>query len=347
MKEGTIIQAIGINNWESQTGGDFTNIPLEDGIIKISIDLPQHFTIQIYENAELIHKFVSQPISFKTNGIVRMVIKWDEVSGVELRLEDKQIVDSSNQNTIEITPVNLNFKQAWVYKEPNIKDKCSKWIEWRKENFLNPQSETKKDEILKEKEEQIEELRDKIIALIDLYYLVFICNRKHLLSCIYSLLRALLFWPKTSNKKNIYKPLLIRIAGFENLPLPVYAIPSKLETEKSDKLIPHVMFENQIASIDFKDDRFDIMDIQEWLEQPIIVDTEKGVYKVKDLLFDSANCWGAHSDENVPFFLNKVKRIEVLSDEFLFNIIKNITEVTIESGKFLLNNINTNETANQ
>ncbi len=85
--------------------------------------------------------------------------------------------------------------------------------------------------------------------------------------------------------------------------------------------------------------RFDIMDIQEWLEQPIIVDTEKDVYKVKDLLFDSANSWGAHSDESVPFFLNRVKRIEVLSDEFLLNIIKNVTEVTIESGKFVLNKI--------
>lgn len=316
MKEGTIIQAIGINDWENQTGGDFTNIPYEDSIIKISIAPPKHFTIQIYENKKLIHKFVSQPISFKNNGMVFMVIKWDEVSGITFRLEDKQIADSSKQNAIEITPVNLNVKQAWVYKEPNIKDKCSKWIEWRKENFPNPQSEIEKDEILKDKEEQVEELRDKIMALIDLYYSVFI-----------------------SNKRKIYKPLLIRIAGFENLPLPVYAIPSKLGIEKSDELVPHVMFENQIASIDFKDDRFDIMDIQEWLEQPIIVDTEKDVYKVKDLLFDSANSWGAHSDESVPFFLNRVKRIEVLSDEFLLNIIKNVTEVTIESGKFVLNKI--------
>ena len=339
MKEGTIIQAIGINDWENQTGGDFTNIPYEDSIIKISIAPPKHFTIQIYENKKLIHKFVSQPISFKNNGMVFMVIKWDEVSGITFRLEDKQIADSSKQNAIEITPVNLNVKQAWVYKEPNIKDKCSKWIEWRKENFPNPQSEIEKDEILKDKEEQVEELRDQIMALIDLYYSVFISNKRYLLSCIYSLLRALLFWPKTSNKRKIYKPLLIRIAGFENLPLPVYAIPSKLGIEKSDELVPHVMFENQIASIDFKDDRFDIMDIQEWLEQPIIVDTEKDVYKVKDLLFDSANSWGAHSDESVPFFLNRVKRIEVLSDEFLLNIIKNVTEVTIESGKFVLNKI--------
>ena len=176
MKEGTIIQAIGINDWENQTGGDFTNIPYEDSIIKISIAPPKHFTIQIYENKKLIHKFVSQPISFKNNGMVFMVIKWDEVSGITFRLEDKQIADSSKQNAIEITPVNLNVKQAWVYKEPNIKDKCSKWIEWRKENFPNPQSEIEKDEILKDKEEQVEELRDKIMALIDLYYSVFISN---------------------------------------------------------------------------------------------------------------------------------------------------------------------------
>ena len=70
MKEGTIIQAIGINDWENQTGGDFTNIPYEDSIIKISIAPPKHFTIQIYENKKLIHKFVSQPISFKNNGMV-------------------------------------------------------------------------------------------------------------------------------------------------------------------------------------------------------------------------------------------------------------------------------------
>ena len=73
MKEGTIIQAIGINDWENQTGGDFTNIPYEDSIIKISIAPPKHFTIQIYENKKLIHKFVSQPISFKNNGMVFMV----------------------------------------------------------------------------------------------------------------------------------------------------------------------------------------------------------------------------------------------------------------------------------
>lgn len=339
MKEGTFIQTFGINDWENQTVRDFTNIPYEDSIIKISIAPPKHFTIQIYENTKLIHKFVSQPISFKTNGMVFMVIKWDEVSGITFILEDKQIADSSNQNAIEITPINLNAKQAWVYEEPNIEDKCSKWVEWRKNNFPNPQSETKKDEILKDKEEQIKELQDKILALIELYYCVFRFGKKYLLSCVYSLLRALLFWPETSRKKNIYKPLLIRIAGFENLPLPVYAIPSKLRIEKSDELVPHVMFENPIASIDFKDDRFDIMDIQEWLEQPIIIDIEKDVYKVKDLLFDSANSWGAHSDESVPFFLNRVKRIEVLSDEFLLNIIKNVTEITIESGKFVLNKI--------
>lgn len=44
--------------------------------------------------------------------------------------------------------------------------------------FPNPQSEIEKDEILKDKEEQVEELRDKIMALIDLYYSVFISNKK-------------------------------------------------------------------------------------------------------------------------------------------------------------------------
>ena len=47
MKEGTIIQAIGINDWENQTGGDFTNIPYEDSIIKISIAPPIQCAIQI------------------------------------------------------------------------------------------------------------------------------------------------------------------------------------------------------------------------------------------------------------------------------------------------------------
>ena len=84
MKEGTIIQAIGINDWENQTGGDFTNIPYEDSIIKISIAPPKHFTIQIYENKKLIHKFVSQPISFKNNGMVFMLLNGMKYQGLHL-----------------------------------------------------------------------------------------------------------------------------------------------------------------------------------------------------------------------------------------------------------------------
>lgn len=91
-----------------------------------------------------------------------------------------------------------------------------------------------------------------------------------------------------------------------------------------------------MASTNQKDERMIIMDLQEWLSQPIIT-TKNKIYRVKDLLFDSANSWGAHNDQSIPFFLDKTRNINILSDNFLFILIKNISEVAIDLGKYIIN----------
>lgn len=80
------------------------------------------------------------------------------------------------------------------------------------------------------------------------------------------------------------------------------------------------------------------MDIQEWLNGCIYNNRGNGSleYKLKDLVCESANIWGSHSDEGIPIVLDNLKKMKVISDELVLNILKNVTEITIDSGLFVL-----------
>jgi hypothetical protein len=338
MEPKTIFHQIYISNWDSQLATEFINVPNENAIITVSIDPPKHFTIKVYEKSNLIDSFISQPIKIKNDGAILIIIIWDGNHIVGLMLGKNKIDNYKNKNIIEIEAVRNKIIKSNIYDEPNILEKCSEWMAWRKKYYSRPKPLSKKNTILKSESEQKRELEESIMSLVDLHNDVFIANKRYKLADIYSLLRRLLFWPDETDKNKIYSPLLIRVAGYENLPLPVYATPSKNSVKDLAKIqiVIQIQIDNQMASTNQKDERMIIMDLQEWLSQPIIT-TKNKIYRVKDLLFDSANSWGAHNDQSIPFFLDKTRNINILSDNFLFILIKNISEVTIDLGKYITN----------
>lgn len=337
MREGTICTRIRIVDWEKQPLQDLFNYPYGDSIIKISIEPVCHLKVKILEGVKEVWTFVSQKLHFEGNGSAVLYILWDQ-SGVRLLINMINVNDCKHAETLHIPIIDENIIESNIYERNNIYEKCADWMEWRIKRYSS--SKIKSNRIAKTIEEQFIELDNCIKSLREFYDAIFNQHKKYLLPSLYSLLRSLLLWVDDPNNKN-YNPLLLRLATFLRLPLPVYAMPSSMhKLEKNQGLFSKLSFilENPMASTRFQIKGQCIMDIQEWLNGCIYNNRGNGSleYKLKDLVCESANIWGSHSDEGIPIVLDNLKKMKVISDELVLNILKNVTEITIDSGLFVL-----------
>lgn len=227
-----------------------------------------------------------------------------------------------------------------IYEDPTINEACKYWVEWRKE-YCSP-SVLRSSHVAKTLFQQLNELRDNIESLKVFYTEICINNRLHFFTNVYASLRSLLYWPDNldKKKKQNYKPLLYRLANSLELPLPVYANPILLKSsDLNDGSLPIGIVSaqnNPMASTTNKFPQYIIIDIQEWLNRVIFADSDGLEYSLKKLLFDSANSWGAHSDEDIPEKLDMLRQTTIMSNPITHSLILNILEIVISLGIVIL-----------
>ncbi len=158
------------------------------------------------------------------------------------------------------------------------------------------------------------------------------------LANILPILRTLLFWPDGKGLGSIYNPLLLRIAGYYDLPLPVYVMSDRLKETMDNPLFSGAITHRtlNVPSLIQKHSNEKLLDIQEWLEMEILIDRNDSspkAYRWKDLIFEGANSSSfTHFDTDIPIFIDSLKSALSWDRSMFFEYVKSIANIAIELG---------------
>jgi hypothetical protein len=82
------------------------------------------------------------------------------------------------------------------------------------------------------------------------------------------------------------------------------------------------------------------MDFQEWINMEVIVERlQQGqqVYRLKDILFESANTISAaHFDDDIPILIENLLQSVSWDESVFYKYIVTITEMTLVLGRYII-----------
>ena len=256
-----------------------------------------------------------------------------DVSTTTLYLNATKVIEISEGKTI------YNIKDFHVEVGDRshiqvIEQDLSDWVDKRKSMFTL-QQETSKEHRLLSTEEQEEQLSNSILALGEMLQ-DYNAGKAYLFEPILSSLRALVYY-KIGNKK--YDPLLLRIAAFKNMSLPVYVSPREkgitdltgiLDDSPEIASMSRATFEPRIPNI--------IMtDFQDYLEQFILASKDEFVSPLV-LIERAANTQSmTHYDQRTPLVLEVLKDTPLFSGQNLLKQhILSLAELVVKLGHHVL-----------
>lgn len=219
---------------------------------------------------------------------------------------------------------------------------CELWTKWRSNHFAGTQREARENRRSKTIDEQLIELEDELQALEELSEQVR-AGKNHMLTKVAGSLRALIYWQEKNGKLVFsYNPLLLRMAGRLELPLPIFTLPP--DQEKITDIISDInlYYSPDKASLT-KDNHLQvILDFQEWLmmevgEIYINSINQKRTLTRKDVILEAANTLGgSHFDEDIPIGLDVFKSSNFLNKNFLSSILLNASDVVCGLGEYVI-----------
>lgn len=328
---------------------EILSYPAGDSIFKIFAYSDGHLLVMVQDQNHVFSKFESQRIRFETNSDRIITYIWSKQNAT-LKINNQLI--SSNKTTeifrISDESVNQSIQQTPIdlVTIPQIE----KWIQWRKERFVDCKktTSTNLDRRDKSEGEQVRELLD-VTNNLEAIFKSWISGKSYLIMSILSILRSLLCHKIVEIKPNrtTYNPLLLRVASYKALALPVYArrvnedIPDNI-LELSKDTLSHVT--RNIASLTKTSNNQILMDFQEWLNGEVIIsyeDKKPLLYSVNQILMDSSNTLGAsHFDTNVPLKLDFLKNAKILNIDLLNNLVFNTSQICLFHCKNVLSYYN-------
>ena len=264
---------------------------------------------------------------------------------IEVYINSVKISDFNNLTIFPITSKHEIDKVENSIGSKDIKNACFEWMEWRKHRYSSLKQIPKKGRIKKSFSKQLNELNDAIESLKS-HRITFRKNESLYLINILPILRSLLFWP---DKQGNYNPLLIRITGILELPLPIFALNDRIKETKDDPLFKDAISHkvHNCPTI-FKKHRNEVLlDLQEWLNMEVIIERNSEStlsFRWKDILFEAANTSSAaHFDDDIPIFLAGLNETIVWNRSHFLLYIESLVDVTIVLGQYIIKNAIGNE----
>src|SRR5207249_62168 len=160
-------------------------------------------------------------------------------------------------------------------------------------------------------------------------------GKRHLIGHLAAELRALMYWYE---KKKTYNPLLLRLAGKFDLPLPIFFLKEENVPEIVSKANLHVRRGHASILKTFPTQR--LADLQEWLGSTVldlrVIKNTGGVSQsehkaliAKDVILEMSTTLGtAHYDEDVPLLLEMLYQTRgPVADELTILLVEAATVV--------------------
>ncbi len=216
-----------------------------------------------------------------------------------------------------------------------IKQDLSEWVA-RRESMFKMQTKTTEDNVILSVRDQEGQLSNRVQALQDMLNALY-QGKKYYFEDIVANLRSLIFY-KDMNKN--YDPLLLRLAAFKKLSLPVYIAPD--EEESIQKFIASIGDPPYFWSLNpakFKPEIpcVKMVDLQDYLENTVLFYGGRFISPLKLIEKLATTQSVAHFDQRVPKLTEGLKDTPVV---FGYNTLENyvllFTELITKVGAYVL-----------
>ena len=301
------------------------------------------------ESGSCVIRHLTKPIHFEGSGMFLFDSEWKN-GRADLRINGQTL-----PTLIEMArPFVIKLQKSDVpeinsLNHPNATSACEKWIIWRKNRYAK--SKAIDSEYLRAKSfsEQTSELEEAITGL-DYLLDEFSNEKEFLIVHIATTLRALIYWEDGKGSK--YNPLLLRIAGRLDppLPLPVFAFTEP--GNEAPKVIHEAQYHTRNSLISLKQEfpMQKLADIQEILDSAVQIERSDStspisskkpqILRGRDLIreFASTTATG-HYHEHIKRDFDRIHSMEAFDVPFSYSFILRIGQVTSSLGKFVLRNL--------
>lgn len=292
------------------------------------------FILEINENFNFVYrkdeiKIIGPKIlNLQDKNFTHIVVTKDTNENIILYLNAKKVFHIL-KNELVFFEKEFLLKKHENQKKEIIEGNLSLWVDTRINQFKIKES-TSDDYEVTPVDEQILQLTKSIDSLEDLINEVSRGKTMHI-DHILTTLRSLLFYNKS---KSSYDPLLLRIASYKQMELPIYVNPSFiLENNESSSFSISCP-----ASMGRSDSNYKIIDFQEYLESNIIKSNNE---QLTPLLFISkaANTMSsAHHDQRKPKSIAKFEKVTKINGvSTLDRVIVDLAILTVGIGEYILN----------
>lgn len=295
----------------------------EQCVASITAHTDGHLELEVMCEGRIAAEFHSLPVVVEGNGLVALAGRWCEgivdiwINGEPLPSleEDAQTfrIDTGNTESPE---------KALSLEHPDAKEKCESKINWRSKQYLraNKLSGPQDPRRFKSIAEQEKELTNAAQILKEEIVSVEEERKLYRMDVILALLRGLVCWDG-------YDPLLLRLAAVKQLPLPVWGFKTTGITEGP---IPNFRYPGSLhLSLRREFSSQVLLDLQDWLDQPMLVDHHKNVTKKnRDIIREHASTSSiAHYLQHTMESVDRLRRTQSDGFEFLTLYILKLAKV--------------------
>lgn len=341
MKEGTIFLVVDIHSeWPVNQPSQLLSSIIEDSTVQVTALPIGSLLFEVLTPGEDTLYFTSQKIEFINATRMLLTFRWyDNV--IEAWINEKALDSDRSMDTHKVLSKPYIADETLSFNSSDsaaaAAAACREWMAWRKDRYSHPKLNAKTGRRIKSIDEQIDELKKALEILAELTQQIRAGKKSYIISVL-PILRSLLFWP---DKSGPYNPLLIRVAGLLQLPLPIYALSTKTNFEQPDTTPkPYFDIINDIPQLIKRSPNLSLMDFQEWLHSVAL--TNKGVpYRVKDLIFDAANTMStAHFDDDIPEAIDLLNINKSFNVDLLTIFMLSVSDTAVDLGNYLLSSRN-------
>jgi hypothetical protein len=305
----------------------------EREVVTVSATTAGSIRIDIARDGEIEISAASHPLRIATPGRGVLEIAWDG-QGVRFIMGSSDISPRPGQDKpIELHLSPVVGRGTLSLNDSDAASACARWLDWRKKRYGTPSALAAAGRRLKSLTEQLDELaraRDGLVLLVQLVRSGHLVMVGHVATS----LRALLHWNGRS-----YNPLLLRLAGRFDLPLPLYIVPDGKQAWVDRGLESHVV--NHSPSLIHAENKHELVDIQQWLISHAVTiglgQDQTSEWTVQRVILGTATTRGsAHYDEDVPQELDALAGIITGGGDQVTRLIGNAATVTIPLCEYVL-----------
>jgi hypothetical protein len=288
------------------------------------------FSLFINENSHLVIRkdgedFIgSKILNINDNRFAHIIVVKNNDS-ITIYLNGEKIFEIQDSKIIHLIE-EIELKIHYLEKQI-IREDLSEWVEKRKATFKIKIDTSDKYEIIpiKEQEKQL----DKAVTSLEKLIALSISDEGLYIEHILSSLRALLFFKEKSSN---YDPLLLRLAAYKEIVLPIWVNP--YFSEINDTTLLSISCP---ASINITGSNFKMIDFQEYLESNIIQSSGELLTPLQFIESSSTSRSTAHFDQRVPKTITNIDKVPILNNINSFNrIVLDLASLTVSVAKMIL-----------